>query len=89
LEYRVLYHPGIKKDLKNINKKFIDKFFDIINTQLVFNPYIGKKLRGKYSDLWRFRIGTYRIIYSIDKEKLKILILRFRHRKDAYSFEIS
>ena len=89
MEYIVLYHPGIKKDLKNINKKDLEKFFNIINTKLVLNPYIGKKLQGKYTDLWRFRIGNYRIIYSIDKRKLKILILRFRHRKDIYNLEIS
>jgi mRNA interferase RelE/StbE len=42
-----------------------------------------KKLRGS-SDLWRIRLGNYRIIYRVDDRKRLIDITHIRHRKDAY-----
>ncbi len=43
-----------------------------------------KPLKGKYSGLYRLKVGNYRVIYRIYKEKLFILIVRIGHRKDIY-----
>lgn len=43
-----------------------------------------KKLKGKLSDLWRIRVGDYRIIYSIDDQIRIIDIQEIGHRKDIY-----
>jgi mRNA interferase RelE/StbE len=40
-------------------------------------------LRG-YKDLWRMRIGDYRVVYSIDDTQKTVEVLRIRHRKDVY-----
>lgn len=42
-----------------------------------------KKLRGA-DDLWRVRVGDYRIIYAVDDTAPVIEIRVIRHRKDAY-----
>lgn len=42
-----------------------------------------KKLVGT-NDLWRIRIGDYRVIYSIGESILAIEIIAVRHRGDAY-----
>jgi mRNA interferase RelE/StbE len=42
-----------------------------------------KKLRGQ-RDLWRIRVGDYRVVYSIDDSELAVEILRVRNRKDSY-----
>ena len=41
------------------------------------------KLSGKYN-LHRLRIGGYRIIYSIDEDKLMIKIIEAGNRGDVY-----
>jgi len=51
----------------------IDPFSEILNI---------RKIRGR-RDLYRLRIGDYRLIYSIE-DQTAILIIRIRHRKDAY-----
>jgi len=33
---------------------------------------------------WRLRVGDYRVVYDIVNQKLIILIIRIRHRRDAY-----
>ena len=53
--------------------------------KLVENPRLSGvvKLRGD-DNLYRCRIGEYRLVYSIDDSKQKVVITRIRHRKDVY-----
>jgi mRNA interferase RelE/StbE len=44
----------------------------------------GKPLSGDKVELWRYRIGDYRLICHIDDEKRAVLVLRVAHRKQAY-----
>jgi len=51
------------------------------------NPLrFAKKLKPPFEDLYRFRIGEYRVIFEIEsKKEIKLLfILRIKHRKDIY-----
>ena len=41
-----------------------------------------KKLRRR--EAWRLRVGTYRVIYEIDDDDLIVLVIRIRHRREAY-----
>ena len=34
--------------------------------------------------LWRVRSGDYRVIYSIEDDVLLVLVITFRHRREAY-----
>lgn len=44
----------------------------------------GKPLRGEKQDLWRYRVGDYRLICDIQDEKVVVLALAVGHRKDVY-----
>ena len=47
-------------------------------------PHGVKKLSGE-EDLWRIRVGDYRVIYQISDRELVVLArVRVRHRSDAY-----
>ena len=37
-----------------------------------------------YSDLWRIRVGDYRVIYSIHDTVVIVTVLRVAHRSAAY-----
>jgi mRNA interferase RelE/StbE len=41
------------------------------------------KLKG-YDNEYRIRIGDYRLVYEIQDEKLIVLILQCKHRRDVY-----
>jgi len=43
-----------------------------------------KKLKGKYHEYFRLRVGDYRVIYSQETDRLVILIVRVGHRKEIY-----
>ena len=85
---RIMYNIEIEKrclrELKNIDKPMVIRAFDVIENIIAKNPYIGKQLTGKYKGLFSYRFSNHRIVYEIQKEKVTILILRIRHRKDVY-----
>jgi mRNA interferase RelE/StbE len=42
-----------------------------------------RKLTG-YGDVYRIRVGVYRVLYSVDRGRIVVVILKVGHRKDAY-----
>jgi len=46
-------------------------------------PRGSRKLSG-YDDVFRVRVGSYRILYSLVQKRLVILILKIGHRRDVY-----
>lgn len=46
-------------------------------------PRGARKLHG-YEDVFRIRVGRYRILYSVADDRLVIIILKVGHRRDVY-----
>ena len=46
-------------------------------------PSGSRKLAG-HDDVFRIRVGVYRVIYSVASQRLIIVILKVGHRKDIY-----
>lgn len=44
----------------------------------------GKGLTANRSGLWRYRIGDYRLICTIEDDRLVILALTVGHRSEVY-----
>ena len=81
--YKVIIEKRVLKDIENIPKDSFVKILNVIE-ELACNPYPPniKKLKGR--EAWRIRVGNYRIIYQINNDELKILIIKIGHRKDIY-----
>lgn len=43
-----------------------------------------KKLRGREGDMWRIRVGDYRILYTIEDRAEIVEVGKIGHRKDIY-----
>ncbi len=46
------------------------------------HPRGSRQLTG-YDDVFRIRVGQYRVLYSVSGRKLVIIILKIGHRKDV------
>ncbi|MEI9969249.1 MAG: type II toxin-antitoxin system RelE/ParE family toxin [Terracidiphilus sp.] len=44
----------------------------------------GKPLRMNLAGLWRYRVGSYRLICRIEEQRLIVLVLKVGHRRDVY-----
>ena len=45
----------------------------------------GKPLRADLAGLWRYRVGDYRLICSLQEGQMLVLVLKVGHRRDVYS----
>jgi len=67
--------------------RFSSRIRDNIYPRLRTNPYFGpniKRLKGELSSIYRYRMGDYRLFYTIDASKKRVFILDIVHRRDAY-----
>ena len=55
--------------------------------QIKTQPFYGaniRKLRGFSPSVWRYRIGKYRIFYTVEEDHRMVSMVTIEHRKDAY-----
>lgn len=52
--------------------------------KLADNPYPANSKKLKGQENYRIRIGSFRVIYTIDKKKKDITVLRVADRKTIY-----
>ncbi len=82
MKSNVAYKKSVAKDLKGIDYHQRKRIQDQIDSDLAHNPTAGERLSGEYKGLFKYRVGDYRIIYTLIKND--ILILRIGHRKEVY-----
>ncbi len=84
MAYKIKFKSSVERDLKKIDKSQLKIIFEKIETVLVEEADQYPALTGKFAGLRKYRIGDYRVIYTILDDTL--LILRIAHRKEAYRF---
>lgn len=72
------------RDLKRLDREVVRRALRVIRGTLAEDPFVAKRLRGKYSGLYSYRISDYRIVYEIRSRELIVSVLRVRHRRDVY-----
>lgn len=82
--YLLEFAPAAEKELDGLPKKAMQRVLRAIH-DLAENPRPRdcKKLKGA-DNLFRIRVGRYRVIYAIFDKTITVVIVRVRHRKDAY-----
>jgi mRNA interferase RelE/StbE len=82
----VIWHEKVIKDLEFLGKQDAAKIVERVKNYLVQNPEgLGKSLKGIFKGLFSYRcFGAYRVIYAVDKEENKIIVLHIKHRKEVY-----
>lgn len=86
MKYFVEVSCDILRYIEKFQRKDVIRIIEKIES-LAINPRpIGCiKMRGsKYEETYRVRTGDYRIIYSIEENKMAVLIVDVDHRKDIY-----
>lgn len=79
IEYRTEVHNDLDEIPKNVQIRIKHAIEQRLGT--IPNQY-GERLRRSLLGLWKLRVGDYRIVYEIKREKVTIWIIG--HRKDVY-----
>ena len=88
MAWRIELDDAAKKDLAKLDKPVAKRITAFIRERLALldDPRsIGDALKGsRLGELWRYRIGDYRIIANIEDDALKILVIKIGNRREAY-----
>ena len=87
MTYKVRFTENAKKDLKKLDKHTAALILGWIRKNLEDseNPRLhGKALTGNLGNRWRYRVGDYRLLASIEDNTITILILNIGHRREIY-----
>ncbi|PZV06570.1 MAG: type II toxin-antitoxin system mRNA interferase toxin, RelE/StbE family [Leptolyngbya sp.] len=82
--YEVQFKASAAKEFRKLTldvKGRIQKAIDGLRTDP--RPAAMKKLAGE-TNLYRIRVGDYRVVYEIDDSHQFIVVTRVRHRRDVY-----
>jgi mRNA interferase RelE/StbE len=83
-KYSVELKASARKELERLPATLIQRIFPKLEG-LASEPRPAgcKKLKGGQRE-WRIRVGDYRVVYTIDDEKLLVSVMRIRHRSEVY-----
>ena len=83
-DYSITFARSARKDLEKLPPSIARRIIEHI-AALRTNPRPTRsvKLQGN-RNLWRIRVGDYRVIYSVEDSARIIDISIVRHRRDAY-----
>jgi mRNA interferase RelE/StbE len=82
------FDPAAQKELDGLVKPIarrISKFLYERVARLDDPHQIGERLKGTLSEFWKYRVGDYRLICSLEHDRLVVLVLRVGHRREVYS----
>ena len=82
MNYKIAFKKSVSRDLKKIDKEQAKRILNKIESKLPQKAETLPTLTGKFSGLRKFRVGEFRVIFSILGDTA--LILRIRHRKEVY-----
>ena len=83
MPFTVLLHSKAAKTLREIEEPMKSRIKEKMRKLKERPEKAGKPL--KHSDFWSLRVGDYRAIYEINRDKNQVIILLIGHRKKVYN----
>jgi len=81
--YRVVVRKSVARDLRGVVRQDVKRILATIRGLADDPRPVGaKKLSGQ--ERYRLRQGSYRILYSIEDDRLVVCVVRVGHRREAY-----
>lgn len=82
--YAIDFKPSARRELESLSDRLIARLLTKIEGLGTDpRPPGCKKLRG-YKDLWRIRVGEYRVVYIVDDDHNMVSVTRVAHRREVY-----
>jgi mRNA interferase RelE/StbE len=84
-DYGLLVTPPAQQALDRLPERVAAAIAELLTGDLLAAPRrVGKPLRRELAGVWSARRGSYRVLYEIDEENNRVVVLRIDHRADIY-----
>ncbi len=82
MTYEIIFSDKALKQLKKLDRDVQVRIIAVLERIRIRPELYVNKLVGDRA--YKLRVGDYRIVMDIDRNKLKILVLKVGHRKKIY-----
>lgn len=83
--YEVVFTATARRDMQRVPPRIVPAMIEFAYGELSRNPRkVGKPLERELVGRYSARRGPYRIVYSINEDRIVVEILRVAHRADVY-----
>lgn len=84
MPYRVELKPSVDKALSKLPSQVQKRIItEVLSLEREPRPHGAIKLGGS-EELYRIRIGNYRVVYQIRDDVLLVLVVVIAHRREVY-----
>lgn len=87
MAWTIEYADAARKQLRKMDRATAQRIYRYLADRVapLDDPRgLGKSLSGPLGDLWRYRVGDYRVVAELRDNALTVLVLRTAHRRDIY-----
>jgi mRNA interferase RelE/StbE len=88
MAWQIEFLPQAEKELAKLDKPVIERILRFLDERVrpAKDPRaIGEALRGeKLGKYWKYRVGDYRVICSIQDDRIVITVVNIGHRSGVY-----
>lgn len=86
--WKVELDPAVERELDKLDpqdaRRILVFLFERV-ARLDDPRSLGEALKGsKLGDFWKYRVGDYRLISSIEDQVMRVLVVRVGHRREVY-----
>ena len=83
MTYRVIDKPAAERDLEKLPHDVLRRVSDRVSALAEEPRPPGCKKLGGEEDLYRIRVGDYRVLYEINDRERVVRVTRVRHRREV------
>ena len=84
----IKFDEAAEKDLAKLDKQVAKRITTFLRQRVapLDDPRsIGEALKGsKLGDFWKYRVGDYCVIASVEDQALRVLVLKVGNRREVY-----
>jgi mRNA interferase RelE/StbE len=88
LAWQIEFDESAKKELTKLDRQVARRLIEFLKDRILSRKdprSVGQALKGAtLGEFWKYRVGDFRIIASIQDERMTVLVLRVGNRGDVY-----
>ena len=88
MAWQIEFDESAKNEFVKLDRQVARRLIDFLKDRILSRRdprSVGQALKGAaLGEFWRYRVGDFRIIVSIQDERMTVLVLRVGNRSDIY-----
>jgi mRNA interferase RelE/StbE len=83
-QWRIEFTPSAYRAFAKLDPARKKRLLPAIDALQADPRPVGAKRLIAGEELWRIRVGAYRIVYSVEDDRLVVVLIKIGHRRDVY-----